>query len=599
MAFDGLTISNLVYEFDRLLSGGRINKIYQPENDELILTIKNNGSTYRLLLSASASLPLAYITQTNKANPAIAPNFCMLLRKHINGGKILSITQPSLERIIIFSIEHLNEMGDICTKQLIVELMGKHSNIIFCQPDGTIIDSIKHISANVSSVREVLPGRSYFIPDTQNKLNPLEISEIAFMDRVMHQSLPVSKAIYSALTGISPAIAEEICFRANIDKSVSSDTLSDAEKQRIYRQFKTLIDNIAMQQYTPNIIYTQGEPLDFSVTEMTKYAISNANINNAASNKKSDEGCYTIETYDFVSPLLEHYYAEKSTITRIRQKSADLRRIVTTALERNRKKYALQIKQMKDTEKRDRYKIYGELINVYGYGLEPSAKELTCLNYYTNEDITIPLDTGLTAQENAVKYFNKYNKLKRTYDALCELTVQTKAEIDHLDSINTALDIALYEDDLVQIKEELMDYGYVKRKFGDKNRKNQKIVSKPLHYISSDGYHMYVGKNNIQNEELTFKMAVGRDWWFHAKGIPGSHVIVKAENEELPDTTFEEAGRLAAYYSKGRAAEKVEIDYIQKKHVKKAAGGAPGFVIYHTNYSLLIEPDISNIRQLN
>ncbi len=589
MAFDGLVISALTDEFARCLTGGRINKIYQPESDELILTIKNNGNNYRLLLSASASLPLAYLTENNKNNPAIAPNFCMLLRKHINGGRILSVTQPTLERIIVFEIEHLNDLGDICTKKLIVELMGKHSNIIFAKPDNTIIDSIKHISLNVSSVREVLPGRTWFIPDTQNKHNPLTINKENFEQTVMTKPVPTAKAIYTSLTGISPAVAEEIAFRANVDSAVSPAGLSEAEKTAVYEQFELLMNDIRSHVYTPNVIMKNGEPSDFSVTAQTRYL---------AFNKAGEEPVYTSTVFDSISALLEYYYAAKSTVTRIRQKSSDLRRIVSTALERNLKKYDLQMKQMKDTEKRDKYKVYGELINAYGYGLEPGAKSLTCLNYYTNEDITIPLDTQLTAQENAVKYFDRYNKLKRTFEALTELIEETKKEIEHLESISTALDIALYEDDLVEIKEELMNFGYVRRKNTGKNQKKQKITSKPMHYISSDGFHIYVGKNNLQNEEVTFKYADGGDWWFHAKGVPGSHVIVKTEGKELPDRTFEEAGKLAAYYSKNRDAQKVEIDYIQRKHVKKGAGGIPGFVIYHTNYSLLIEPDIQGLEQV-
>lgn len=589
MAFDGLVISALTDEFARCLTGGRINKIYQPESDELILTIKNNGNNYRLLLSASASLPLAYLTENNKNNPAIAPNFCMLLRKHINGGRILSVTQPTLERIIVFEIEHLNDLGDICTKKLIVELMGKHSNIIFAKPDNTIIDSIKHISLNVSSVREVLPGRTWFIPDTQNKHNPLTINKENFEQTVMTKPVPTAKAIYTSLTGISPAVAEEIAFRANVDSAVSPAGLSEAEKTAVYEQFELLMNDIRSHVYTPNVIMKNGEPSDFSVTAQTRYL---------AFNKAGEEPVYTSTVFDSISALLEYYYAAKSTVTRIRQKSSDLRRIVSTALERNLKKYDLQMKQMKDTEKRDKYKVYGELINAYGYGLEPGAKSLTCLNYYTNEDITIPLDTQLTAQENAVKYFDRYNKLKRTFEALTELIEETKKEIEHLESISTALDIALYEDDLVEIKEELMNFGYVRRKNTGKNQKKQKITSKSMHYISSDGFHIYVGKNNLQNEEVTFKYADGGDWWFHAKGVPGSHVIVKTEGKELPDRTFEEAGKLAAYYSKNRDAQKVEIDYIQRKHVKKGAGGIPGFVIYHTNYSLLIEPDIQGLEQV-
>ena len=247
--------------------------------------------------------------------------------------------------------------------------------------------------------------------------------------------------------------------------------------------------------------------------------------------------------------MLEHYYEEKNTLTRIRQKSADLRKIVQTALERNIKKYDLQLRQMKDTEKREKYRIYGELLNTYGYGAEPGARSLEALNYYTDEMITIPLDDTLTPSENAKKYFDKYGKMKRTFEALSELTIEVKAEIEHLESIAAALDIALQEEDLVQIKEELIESGYIRRKGGGKKIK---VTSRPFHYLSSDGFHMYVGKNNYQNDELTFKLASGNDWWFHAKGIAGSHVIVRTEGKELPDRTFEEAARLAAWYSKGR-----------------------------------------------
>ncbi len=309
-------------------------------------------------------------------------------------------------------------------------------------------------------------------------------------------------------------------------------------------------------------------------------------------------GDYTVP-YGSMSALLEHYYAEKNVLTHIRQKSADLRRIVQTALERNVKKYDLQLRQMKDTEKRDTYRVYGELLNTYGYSAEPGAKSLQALNYYTDETVTIPLDPTLSAKENAQKYFDKYGKMKRTYEALSQLTVDVRDEIQHLESVSTALDIALYEEDLAQIKEELTESGYIRRKAGNRGKK-QKITSRPFHYLSSDGFHMYVGKNNFQNDELTFKLATGNDWWFHAKQIPGSHVVVKTGNaQELPDRTFEEAARLAAYYSKGRGQEKVEIDYVQKKHVKKPNGAKPGFVVYYTNYSMAIDSDISGIQPVN
>ncbi|WP_394925989.1 NFACT family protein [uncultured Robinsoniella sp.] len=578
MALDGIVIANMVRELNDTICRGKINKIAQPENDELMLTIKNQKNQYRLLISAGASLPLIYLTQVNKPSPMTAPNFCMLLRKHIGSGKILRIWQPGLERIINFEIEHLNELGDLCRKILVVEIMGKHSNIIFCNEEGMIIDSIKHVSLQMSSVREVLPGRTYFIPETQHKWNPLDVSAETFVTEINTKPMGLAKALYTTFTGISPLTAEEVCHRASLESAQSANSFSELELTHLYRIFSFIMEDVKNGSFTPNIIFQGEEPVDFSSIQLTQY-----------------EDKTTLK-YQTVSEVLENYYAVKNTITRIRQKSSDLRRIVQTALERNRKKYDLQLKQLKDTEKRDKHKVYGELINTYGYNLEPGTKKLEALNYYTNEMITIPLDPTLTPQENAKKNFDKYNKLKRTYEALTDLIEETQDEIRHLESISTSLDIALSEEDLVQVKEELMDYGYIKRKY---TGKKIKITSKPFHYLSSDGYHMYVGKNNFQNDELTFKIATGNDWWFHAKGAPGSHVIVKANNEELPDRTFEEAARLAAYYSKNRNAEKVEIDYVEKKHVKKTNGGKPGFVIYHTNYSMVIDSNISGIQQIS
>ncbi len=578
MAFDGITIANIVKELKENLLDGRINKIAQPEADELLLTIKTPTGQKRLYISASASLPLIYLTETNKPSPMTAPNFCMLLRKHINNGRITDITQPKLERIIRFEIEHLDELGDLCKKYLIVEIMGKHSNIIFCNDNDRIIDSIKHVSAQMSSVREVLPGRDYFIPDTMDKLNPLNVTFTDFTETLVAKPTGLAKAIYTSFTGISPVVAEEICHIAGADSDTTPKELSEDVVIHLYKQFVLFFERVNKGVFTPQIYYYNGEPKEFSSLPLSHF------------------GNYTENPYESMSLLLENYYATKNTVTRIRQKSVDLRKIVQTALERNRKKYDLQFKQLRDTESRDKYRIYGELINTYGYGLEPNAKHLECLNYYTNENIMIPLDSTMTPQENAQKYFDKYNKQKRTFEALTGLIQETQDEIEYLESVSNSLDIAMSEDDLTQIKEELIQAGYVRRKF---TKQKVKITSKPLHYLSSDGYHMYVGKNNIQNEELTFHFANGNDWWFHAKGCPGSHVIVKTEGNELPDRTFEEAGRLAAYYSKNRENEKVEIDYIEKKHVKKPNGGKPGFVVYYTNFSLMIDSDISKIKQIN
>ena len=578
MAFDGITVAALTQELKNTLDGGRISKIAQPESDELLITIKTPQGQRRLYISASASLPLVYLTDENKPSPMTAPNFCMLLRKHIGNARIVGISQPRLERIINIQLEHLDELGDIRQKTLIIEIMGKHSNIIFCDESGRILDSIKHVSAQMSSVREVLPGRDYFIPDTMHKLDPLSADPEAFAEMLRSKPMPISKALYSGFTGISPVVAEEICTISGINSSMTASDLSDDIMHHLYNQFEIYIDQVREGQFQPVIYYDNGNPKDFSCLPLSHYS------------------AYTKTCFDSVSKLLVGYYAEKNLITRIRQKSSDLRRIVQTALERARKKYDLQSGQLRDTEGREKYKIYGELINVYGYNLEPDAKVLEAENYYDNNKLVkIPLDPNKTAQENSQRYFARYNKLKRTYEALSEFIKETQDDILYLESVNNALDIALSEDDLAQIKEELTQSGYIRRKF---TKKKVKLKSHPFHYLSSDGYHIYVGKNNFQNEELTFHFANGGDWWFHAKGTPGSHVIVKSQDGEMPDRVFEEAGKLAAYYSKNRGNDKVEIDYIEKKHVKKVNGARPGFVIYHTNYSLVIDSDISGLTLL-
>lgn len=577
MAFDGITVAGMTKELKDTLEGGRISKIAQPETDELLLTVKTPDGQKRLCISASASLPLIYLTSGNKPSPMTAPNFCMLLRKHISNGRIVSVNQPGLERIIRLEIEHLDELGDLCRKTLVVEIMGKHSNIIFCAEDGTILDSIKHVSAQMSSVREVLPGRPYFIPDTQKKLDPLNVQEEDFALELAAHPMPFGKALYSSFTGISPVAAEEVCWLAGLDSGISPKELSPDLLSHLYRQFCYYLEPVKKGEFSPAIYYDGEKPKEFSVLPLSHY------------------GNCRREECSSVSDMLYTFYASRDAQTRIRQKSTDLRHVVQTALERNRKKYDLQHRQLSDTRNREKFKVYGELLHTYGYSLEEGAKKLDALNYYTNEMVTIPLDPQKTAMENAASYFEKYNKQKRTFEALSVHIQETRNEIDYLESVSRSLDMARTEADLAQIKEELIQSGYIRRKA---SKKKEKLTSRPLHYLSSDGFHMYVGKNNLQNEELTFHFANGNDWWFHAKGVPGSHVIVRTNGEELPDRAFEEAGRLAAHYSKNGNAEKVEIDYVEKKHVKKPAGSRPGFVVYYTNYSLMIDSDISALTEI-
>ena len=573
MAFDGIVISNLSYELNTNLVGGRISKISMPEENELIFTVKNNAKTYRILISASASLPLVYLTDVNKPAPKVAPAFLMLLRKYIGTAKITDIFQMGLERILCFKLEHLNELGDLSHKCMYVEIMGKHSNIIFTDENNKIIDSIKRISANMSSLREVLPGREYFLPDELKKKDLLNTELEEFTEILKSKEYALSKSIYMNFAGISPLIAEEIVLRASLSSQAPSTSLSELEYTHLFHTIKNLLDDINAHNFSPNIVYRKEEALEFSSVELFSY--------------NSEE--YKKYSYDSVSKMLYDFYSSREAFVLNRQKSSDLRRIVNTALERASKKYDLQEKQLQDADKKDIYRVYGDLLNTYGYSLKGGESSFTTENFYDdNKEITIPLDKNKSAKENAKKYYDKYAKLSRTTKALSEEIVNTKNDIEHLLSIQTALDVSSDDESLSQIRQELVDFGYIKKHSSGKQKKS---TSHPYHYISTDGYDIYVGKNNYQNEELTFKVATGNDWWFHAKGIPGSHVILKSNNEEdLPDRVYEEAAALAAFYSKAKDSEKVEVDYIQKKNIKKVAGAAPGFVIYHSNWSMVATP---------
>lgn len=586
MAFDGITVASIVKELSDNLTGGRIYKIAQPESDEIVLTIKTNadkGYQSKVVLSADASLPLIYVSEESKKAPMTAPVFCMVLRKHILNGRITSITQPGLERIVRFEVEHMDEMGDMRHKVLLIELMGKYSNIIFIDEENKIIDSIKHISASVSSVREVLPGREYFVTQTQDKADPLNTDITEFASLIRGKGMPVFKAIYSSYTGLSSVCSQEICYRASIDADKSAIALTDAEFSNLYIAFSGLMSDVKQGTFKPTVAYIGGKPKEYAAFDLTIYS--------SAENS-------SIKNYDTMSQLLEGYYSEKNIETRIRQKSVDLRKIVQTALERNVRKLDQQTHQMQDTQKKDKYRVYGELLNVYGYSAKEGDKEITVDDYNTGKPLTIPLDPTLTASQNAKKYFDRYTKLKRTAEALEDQMKDVQEQIQHLESISSSLDIARQEEDLLQIRMELAEAGYVKKKSSEKGKRKEKITSKPFHYISSDGFDIYVGKNNYQNDELTFKVANGGDWWFHSKGCPGSHVVLITGGKDVPDRAFEEAAALAAYYSKGKDQDKVEIDYLQRKNVKKPGGAKPGFVVYYTNYSMVIAPDISNLKEV-
>lgn len=598
MAFDGFTTRALQKELSEKLTGARIYRIVQPEADELLLTLRpeasRGGGQVRLLLCADATLPLVYLTSQNKPAPNTAPTFCMLLRKYLQNGKIVSVTQPGLERILRFEVEHLNEMGDLCRHVLVIELMGKHSNIILLDDD-VILDSIKHISQMVSSVREVLPGRPYFVPETQGKSNPFEETREHFFSLLSSESLPASRFLMTHYNGFSTQMSEETIFRARLSQDRSVSELSSEDGEKFWETFQALLADTSAGNFQPTVYYhlgaadavSGGEPVEYSPLPLSMY-------------RDLPE-----KHYASISELIENYYREKNALTRIRQKSADLRKIVQTILERDLHKYDLQSRQMKDTDKREKYRVYGELLNTYGYNIPAGASSAELDNYYTGEKLTVPLDPTKTPLENAKRYFDRYTKLKRTREALETLMKDVKAEIDQLENIREALNLSVTEGDLAQIRAEMEESGFVRRhaEKGKGGRKGPSRIpeAKPLHFRSSDGYDIYVGKNNLQNEELTFHVAKPTDIWFHANDIAGSHVILKTEGtpfEQVPDRAFEEAASLAAYYSKGREAGRVEVDYLERKNVKKPSGARPGFVIYHTNYSILAEAGKKGLQEI-
>ena len=603
MAFDGITTAAIAGELERYLRDARIARIQQTERDELQITCKTaadlgRGRQVRLIMSAQAQLPLVYISDTGKQAPSEAPAFCMLLRKHLENGRIVSVEQPSLERVVRIGVTHYDEMGDLRTRTLLIELMGKHSNIILTDENDVILDAIKHIPSSVSSVREVLPGRPYFLPDTQQKQDPLAVRDMtSFLDALCGADADLHRLFYTRFKGISPLMAEEICYRARADASAHLSQTDDACKKALYDAFSEIMENVRSGRFSPVIYYENNQAKEYAALPLM---IFEDRINGCA---------VTRQPCDDMSALLTRFYAQKNIQSRMRNKSADLRHIVTNLLERTVRKYDLQRDQMRDAEKRDRYRLRGELLTAYAHTIEPGAKEAKLIDYNTGKEVTVPLDESLSATENAQKCFDRYARMKRTYDTLEKLTKEVAEEITHLQSIRMALDLARSESDLQDIRRELIASNYLRgtsaerAKSGKKTKGSVKPAeSKPFHYRTGGGFDVYVGKNNTQNDRLTFQKQGdkrGGDWWFHAKGIPGSHVVLKADGREIPDRDYEEAASLAAYYSAGRDAGKVEIDYMPLKNVKKPGGAKPGFVVYYSNYSMVADTDISSLTQVD
>lgn len=577
MALDGLVIHSIVDELHKKLLGGKIDKVYQPENDEIVLHIRNNKENFKLVLSCSASNPRVYLASDyKKENPINAPMFCMLFRKYIQGGNIVNVSQVDFERIIKISVESFDELKEKTTKDIIIEIMGRHSNIILTHSSNNkIIDSAKRIPPSVSRVRQILPGQTYVLPPKQDKLNPItNISLNSFVDTLSSFDGPIFKAIYSKFLGISSVIAKEICFRANIDENLLVSEISSDDISKIYREFHNLFKYIKDNIYNPCMVIDTSidKVLDFSCINLSLF--SNLSIIND----------------DSISKILENYYATKDIKDRIHQRSSDLRKSISIKLDRLYNKLNKQEKELIESENADIYKIKGELITSYIYMIEKGMESVEVANFYDPEykNIKISLNTNFTPSENAQKYFKKYNKLKTAKKEITSQMEITKEEIDYLENIMLSIENCENLAELMDIREELGKVGYIRSK--NNSKKETKLTTKPHEFVSSNGFKILVGKNNKQNDHLTLKVASNEDIWMHTKNIPGSHVIIKTEGKEVPDETIFEGAMLAAFFSKSKMSSQVPVDYTKKKNVKKPNGAKPGMVIYDTNNTIYVTP---------
>lgn len=577
MALDGLVIHSIVNELSSKILGGKIDKVYQPEDDEILLQIRNNKENFKLVLSASSSNPRVYFANNyKKENPITAPMFCMLFRKYIQNGIIVDISQIEFERIIKITVESFDELKEKTKKDIYIEIMGRHSNIILTHSlDNKIIDSIKRIPFSVSRVRQLLPAITYNLPPKQDKLNPLNsISKDNFINTLKEFNGPLFKAIYSNFLGISPIISKEICFRSNLDYNINTTDLSLDNFNNLFNEFNNLFNSINNNKYNPCIVIDESinKVIDFSCINLSLYKDFNFINNNS------------------ISKILEDYYQTKDIKERIHQRSSDLRKSISIKLERLYNKLEKQNQELIDSENSEIFKIKGELLTSYIYMIEKGMESIEVSNFYDPEykNIIISLNKNITPSENAQRYFKKYNKMKTAKKEITHQISISLDEINYLENIMLSIENCDNLLELLDIKEELIKEGFLRGKI--KNKKDSKLTTKPNEFISSDGFKILVGKNNKQNDHLTLKVADNNDIWLHTKNIPGSHVIIKTDGKSVTDETIYEAAMLAAFFSKSKLSSQVPVDYTKKKNIKKPNGAKPGMVIYETNSTIYVTP---------
>lgn len=575
MPFDGIVTKCIVNELNLLLSGGRVDKVFQPESDEIVLLIRSKGQNYRLVASANASYPRLHITSAQKENPKTPPVFCMLMRKHVAGGKLIDISFHDYERVISINVESVNELGDLSVKRLVIEIMGKHSNIILLNSEDKIIDAVKHIDTDISSVREVMPARQYSLPPAQNKQLPENVSPSNLINNEETDAKHIEGLLLNTIKGFSPYTCRDICANAGISPKTPLPELLNTDKVNIISALSNYLDKINNNAFEPCIIYEDKNflrPIDFYCfrPEHTPF----------------------VQQYDLLSVALDDYYSRRDTNERLGQKKGDVTKVVKNGIDRCEKKVSIFTDKLRDVADREKLKLFGELITANIYCIESGAKSARVLNYYSEKEeyIDIPLNEYRSAQDNAQRYFKQYSKAKSTHLNVTQQLQDTLSELQYLESVKTMLDNCSSKQEIDEIRQELIDQGYIKSSVRNAKKKLDK-PSLPLEFVSCDGFKILVGKNNKQNDLLTLKTAGAYDLWLHTKNIAGSHVIIKTERQDVPDSTLLEAAILAAYHSSAKMSYNVPVDYTIVKNVKKPSGAKPGMVIYESFKTINVTPD--------
>jgi len=588
MPLDALCLSGLVRELDQTVTGGKIDKIYQPGRDEVILALRTPAQgNVRLLLSANPSHPRPQLTQLTRENPDTPPMFCMLLRKHLSGARILSVAQPPLERVVTLTLEAMNELGDRVERRLVLEAMGRHSNLILLDEEGRILDCIRRVESSLgtgSAQRALLPGMFYRLPPPQAKLDPMA-QDRAALEALLSAAPEEAQAdqwLLDTFGGLSPLICRELAFRAGGATDARLHQMGEGGRSRLLDELEGLLRSVQENSFTPVMLEKEGHPSDFTFQPISQYgpAVS----------------CVPFPSF---SALLDRFYEQRENQERVRQRGQDLIRSVTNARDRAARKIGLQEQELAATRDRERLRQFGDIITSNLHAMEKGMSRLTAADFYDPEcpQIHIPLDPLLTPQQNAAKYYKEYNKAKTAESILTLQLEKGRRDLDYLNSVLEAIALAEGERDLQEIRQELTDTGYLRRPSKARDR-GKRVASKPMEFRSSSGLRISVGKNNTQNDLLTTKQAFKSDLWFHTQKIHGSHVILWTEGGQPDLTSIQEAAQLAAWFSQGRESGKVAVDYTPVKYVKKPGGARPGMVVYTTYETAYVAPDGELARRL-